>query len=186
MALPYDCIEVGGGKNCSHQRKKTTSSPFGPSNNYRELLCMLSHVKKYSFFHRIYAFLSFIASALNQKRITVFLVIGSLFLGKIWVTLHVWIGWAKTRAHRTSKLYSQIDCAASVGQCKTLSNLKSRCYICKEHPHWAEKMVDFEIWICRPWLWLVDSNFWIMIFEGLQELSKFLFDFLLLHKFLNT
>ena len=78
-------IEVGGGKNCSHQRKKTTSSPFGPSNNYRELLCMLSHVKKYSFFHRIYAFLSFIASVLNQKRITtVFLVIGSsLFLGKI-------------------------------------------------------------------------------------------------------
>ena len=76
-------IEVGGGKNCSHQRKKTTSSPFGPSNNYRELLCMLSHVKKYSFFHRIYAFLSFIASALYQKRITVFLVIGSLFSGKI-------------------------------------------------------------------------------------------------------
>ena len=73
-------IEVGGGKNCSHQRKKTTSSPFGPSNNYRELLYMLSHVKKYSFFHRIYAFLS-IASALNQKRITVFLVIGS-FLRK--------------------------------------------------------------------------------------------------------
>ena len=90
------------------------------------------------------------------------------------------------RAHRTSKLYSQIDCAASVGQCKTLSNLKSRSYICKEHPHWAEKMVDFEIWISRPWLWLVYSNFWIMIFEGLQELSKFLFDFLLLHKFLNT
>ena len=98
-------IEVGGGKNCSHQRKKTTSSPFGPSNNYRELLCMLSHVKKYSFFHRIYAFLSFIASALNQKRITVFLVIGSLFLGKIWVILHLWIHWAKKdyRYSRCSK-----------------------------------------------------------------------------------
>ena len=39
------------------------------------------------------------------------------------------------RAHRTSKLYSQIDCAASVGQCKTLSNLKIRSYICKEHSH---------------------------------------------------
>ena len=39
------------------------------------------------------------------------------------------------RAHRMSKLYPQINCAASVGQCKTLSNLKSRCYICKEHLH---------------------------------------------------
>ena len=78
-------------------------------------------------------------------------------------------GMVGVRAHRTSLLHSQINCAASVGQCKTLSDLKSRCYICKEHPHWAEKMVDFEIWISRPWLWLVDSNFWFEVFEGLQE-----------------
>ena len=49
------------------------------------------------------------------------------------------------RAHRMSLLHSQINCAASVGQCKTLSDLKSRCYICKEHAQEAEKMVDFEI-----------------------------------------
>ena len=49
------------------------------------------------------------------------------------------------RAHRTSLLHSQINCAASMGQCKTLSDLKSRCYICKEHAQSAEKMVVFEI-----------------------------------------
>ena len=89
-----------------------------------------------------------------------------------------WLSWSSpllnsctpaVRAHRTSKLYSQIDCAASVGQCKTLSNLKSRCYICKEHAQTAEKMVNFEIWISRPWLWLVDSNFWFQVFDGFQE-----------------
>ena len=57
-------------------------------------------------------FISFRLSTLDAKNITMYI-----------------------RAHRTSLLHSQIDCAASVGQCKTLSDLKSRCYICKEHPH---------------------------------------------------